>query len=240
MPRPIPDRRAAQQEERNVAAELLADGTQLRQIERARPASAGSASSTAAASLDPPPSPAPIGIRLSAASRSRPVTRIASSTRRAARTTRLSAISQIVHQRDRGRPRRGEGDLQRVGQRDGLEDGAQFVEAVGPLAEHAQVEIDFGQRAHPGAARRSALICRTAAARRRRGRSSCPRPLRKVSSTTKPSPDHYAAGLLHHARRRRGRAAGGQQIVHDQHAVARRAPRPCASPACRCRTPGRR
>ena len=39
-----------------------------------------------------------------------------------------------------------EGDVEAVGQRDGLEDGAQFVKAIGPLVEHAQVEIELGER----------------------------------------------------------------------------------------------
>ena len=34
-----------------------------------------------------------------------------------------------------------------VRERNGLEDRAEFVEAVGVLVEHAEVEIDFGERA---------------------------------------------------------------------------------------------
>ena len=36
-----------------------------------------------------------------------------------------------------------EGNLQRVGQRNRLEDGAQFMVAVRPPAKHFQAEIDF-------------------------------------------------------------------------------------------------
>ena len=60
---------------------------------RAHPTSAGSANSTAAASLDPPPKPAPMGIRLVSRISIWPVERVASITRRAARTTRLSAMA---------------------------------------------------------------------------------------------------------------------------------------------------
>src|ERR1043166_89934 len=86
-----------------------------------RPASAGSASRTAAASLDPPPRPAPLGIRLGR--------RI--STRAGIRTAARAA-------------RGGKGDLEGVGERDGLEDRAQLVVAIGPLAEDAEIEIDLG------------------------------------------------------------------------------------------------
>ena len=34
-----------------------------------------------------------------------------------------------------------------VGQRNGLEDGAEFVESVGAFVEDPQVEVDFGERA---------------------------------------------------------------------------------------------
>jgi hypothetical protein len=53
---------------------------------------------------------------------------------------------------DRRFGRRREFDIERVGQRDGLEDGAQVVVAVGAPAEHPEVEIDFRERAHAGAA----------------------------------------------------------------------------------------
>ena len=41
--------------------------------------------------------------------------------------------------------RRSEGDVDTVGERDGLEDGAEFVVAVGPLVEYAKAEVQFGE-----------------------------------------------------------------------------------------------
>ncbi len=41
------------------------------------------------------------------------------------------------------------GDLDRVGQRDGLEDGPEFVKPVRAFVKHAQIEIGFGQRTKP-------------------------------------------------------------------------------------------
>ena len=46
---------------------------------------------------------------------------------------------------------RREGDVNGIRQRNGLKDGAQLVEAVGALTEHAEIEINLGQRAQPGA-----------------------------------------------------------------------------------------
>src|ERR1035437_3361358 len=146
----------------------------------ARPTSAGSANSTAAASLgahgDPLGEPhfdSPRGAH-----------RLHHQPRRA--DYQVIGDLEIVLQRDRGLARRREGDLQRVGERDRLEHGAQFVETIGPLAEHAQIEIDFGQRAHPRPARRTHLSYSSSE------KTSCPlnrpRPPRKVNSTTKPIP----------------------------------------------------
>ncbi len=40
-------------------------------------------------------------------------------------------------------------DLNRVGQRNGLKDGAELVEAVRALVQNPQIEIDLGQRTEP-------------------------------------------------------------------------------------------
>ena len=74
---------------------------------------------------------------------------MASSTARAARSTRLSGMasgSSIVSVRP---PRRLVLDFDGVGQRNGLEDGAQFVETVGAFVQHPQIEIDLRQRSEP-------------------------------------------------------------------------------------------
>ena len=36
-------------------------------------------------------------------------------------------------------------DLKRVSERNGLKDGAEFVETVGALVEHPKIEVDLGQ-----------------------------------------------------------------------------------------------
>ena len=121
-----------------------------------RPASTGSASSTAAASDDPPPSPAPMGMRLVEPHLHAPGGAHGIQRQRAPRAPPgcrewPGRPASSIAVRRAGR----EGDLEGVRQRDGLEDGAQLVVAVGPLAQHAQIEIDLGQRAHarPASAR---------------------------------------------------------------------------------------
>ena len=143
---------------------------------------------------------------------------MASIARRAARTTRLSANLEIVVESDGGAARRGESDLQRVGERDGLEDGAQFVEAIGALAEDAQIEIDFGQRAHARAAGGAHLsYCSS---------EKTSWPASRCAAVEERQLDHeaeahdHAAGLLHHSRGGGGGAAGGEQVVHDEDAMA--------------------
>ena len=132
--------------------------------------------------------------------------------------TRLSAMCQGVVELDRGLACRGERDLQGVGERDGLEDGAQLVEAIGTLAEDAQIEIDFGQRAHARPAGGAHLsYCN-------REKTSCPArrlaPVEERQLDHEAEADDHAAGLLHHAGGGRGGAAGGEQVVDDEHAVA--------------------
>jgi hypothetical protein len=43
-----------------------------------------------------------------------------------------------------------EGDVEAIGERDGLEDRTQLMVPVGPLAEHSQIEIDLRQGADAG------------------------------------------------------------------------------------------
>ena len=205
---------------------------------RARPAPAAPAAPPPRRD-DPPPSPAPMGMRLVSRISTRPVTRMASSARCAARATRLSGMARSsCHSIAVLRAGR-EGDLERVGQRNGLKDGAQFVVAVGPLAQHAQIEIDFCQRAHARRGAASALICRTAAARRPRSPPASRRPLRKVSSTTKPSPTTVPPA----SRTMRAAAAAVPPVASRSSTISTRLPRPmasCAFPGCPCRIPDRR
>ena len=87
IPTAVPPKRKNGTSLPNCAAILLNSGNG-----NVRRASGGSANNTAAASLEPPPRPAPIGIRLVRRISTRPVIRMDSIARRAARTTRLSAI----------------------------------------------------------------------------------------------------------------------------------------------------
>ena len=115
--------------------------------EVARPASDGRASSTAAALLDPPPSPPPIGMLLVRRKRIARV-HLHGIERGAggARRTRLSGIASGSSSSSTVRRAGSIFDVDGVGQRDGLENGAQFMEAVGAFVKHAQIQIDLGQR----------------------------------------------------------------------------------------------
>src|SRR5207244_5319996 len=86
---------------------------------------------------------------------------------------------QRVFYADLGAARASESDIDGVGERDGLEDGAQLVVAVGPFAEDPQIEIDFGQC--PNADHLSYWISENTSLP-----SSLLRPLRNVNSTTNP------------------------------------------------------
>ena len=145
-----PHRPAAQQEERNVAAELLRQAAQFRQFHLAprqnrqrqqhrRGIRRSAAQPRAHGNAFPNPhlhSP-------------RDAHRLQRHPGRA--RGEVVGNAEVVFHLDGGLPAGREGHVDGVRQRNGLKDGAQLVEAVGALAEHAQIEIDFGQRAQPGA-----------------------------------------------------------------------------------------
>ena len=120
---------------------------------RRRPASTGRASRTAAASDDPPPKPAPMGMRL----RSRNSTRAVTSAWRPAPARRpsRSGYPGCRHRRRFGswcRAPRVNSTSMTIGQRDGLEDGADFVIAVRTRVQDAQIQVDLGEGAQAGPA----------------------------------------------------------------------------------------
>src|SRR5206468_3065141 len=94
---------------------------------------------------------------------------------------------QLIFQRDDGLPPRRERNVDRVAERDRLEDGAQLVKLIRPAIENVEIQVELSQRGDAGAAGGGAHWSYWSSEK-----TSCPRsfsrPLRKVSSTTKPTP----------------------------------------------------
>ena len=97
----------------------------------------------------------------------------ASSTACAAFTTRLPGMASGSSIEMLGAPGRFVFDVDGIGQRDGLEDRPQFVEAVGALVQHAQIQVDLRQGFDRRPPARHLVEPSNAGAFARRSRAAC-------------------------------------------------------------------
>ncbi len=148
VPRPSADRRASVQEKRNVAAQLRAPSGQLRSRAESAPGQHRKRQQhrrrvARSSAQSPRPSESSSQIenvpgRGSSRIQRPPAPPAGSGYPGCRRCRRWSAPSAAPVRYS---------NLDRVGQRNGLKDRAQFVKPVGALVQHPQIEIDFRERA---------------------------------------------------------------------------------------------